>query len=120
MRTIPATGPVDDLGLLVHEDDAAAQLALAMAHLEAAVRVADHDLTDLAAIRVVTVDRAATDGVLDVLSERLADLGLAPAVDVIDIDRLPLPGMLLTLEADLAPPTSSGLDEEIPPQKEER
>jgi LmbE family N-acetylglucosaminyl deacetylase/enamine deaminase RidA (YjgF/YER057c/UK114 family) len=104
MYRIPATGPVDDLGRLVHEDDAAAQLALAMARVEDAVYAAGRDLADLTALRVVTVDRPVIDGVLDVLSERLTALGLAPAVDVVDTDQLSLPGMLVALEADLFTP----------------
>jgi enamine deaminase RidA (YjgF/YER057c/UK114 family) len=122
MFTIPATGPVDQLGRLVHEDDAAAQLALAMARTEDAVRAAEHDLVDLIALRVLTIDRATAEGVLDVIGERLTALGVAPTVVVVDVDRLPVPGMLVAIEADLdrANPTSSELNDEITPPKEER
>ena len=44
VNTITATGPLDDGGRLVHADDPAAQLALALARVEAAVAARRPDL----------------------------------------------------------------------------
>lgn len=103
MPTIPATGSVDDAGRLVHEDDAAAQLALSLARLEAAVAAAGRTAADVASVRVLTTDRAVLDEVYDVLTERLDEVEAAPAITVADVPALAVPGMLVALEAELVP-----------------
>lgn len=90
--------PLDHLGRLVHEDDPAAQLALATARLEAALAGADRRPADLTELRVITTDHGAIADVLDVLTERLAATGAAPAVQVVAVARLAVPGQLVTLE----------------------
>ena len=95
---IGACGPVDDLGRLVHADDPAAQLALALARVEAIVTAAGLAPTDLAQLRVMATDLPAVLGVLDTLTERLAELGADPALSVIGVTALPLPGMLVALD----------------------
>lgn len=103
VNTIAATGPLDASGRLVHADDPAAQLALALARVEAVLGDHGRSATDLHALRVLTTDRAAAEAVLDVLTDRLADLGADLAVTVDDVPTLAVPGMVVAVEADVAP-----------------
>ena len=96
--TMLVGSPLDHLGRLVHEDDPAAQLALATARLEAALAEAGHRPADLTELRVSTTDRSALDPVLDVLTERLTVLYAAPRIDVVRVACLSVPGQLVTLE----------------------
>ena len=105
MITIPEHGPLDEQGRLVHEDDAAAQLALAVSRLEASLATSGRTLADLAELRVTTTDPAAIEGVYDVLTERLEATGARPEVRVSPTDSLSLPGMLVTLTARPRPGT---------------
>ncbi|WP_295659224.1 Rid family hydrolase [uncultured Nocardioides sp.] len=98
MHTFPAIGPVDTLGRLLHEDDAAAQLALSMSRVEAALAAAGRSTAELRALRVLTTDRRGLDQVYDVLTERLDALGIDPVVTV-EVARLPVPGMVVALVA---------------------
>lgn len=99
MDTTLLTGsPLDHLGRLVHEDDPAAQLALATAQLEAALAAVGRRACGLTELRVVTTDPAAMADVLDVLIERLDCLYAAPVVQVVPVARLAVPGQLVTLE----------------------
>jgi enamine deaminase RidA (YjgF/YER057c/UK114 family) len=96
---LPETGPFDDRGLLLHEDDAAAQLALSLACLEAAVAEAGHEVDDVHRIRVRTVDVRLLDDVYDVLTERLEHLGVSPEIEVAQTDGFGVAGTLMTLQA---------------------
>lgn len=97
--TGPLTGsPLDDRGRLLHEDDPAAQMALATARLEAALAAAGHRPAELTGLRVMTTDARIVAGVLDVLTERLDDVYAAPLVEVVPVARLAVPGQLVTLE----------------------
>lgn len=102
MSTLSLTGPVDDAGRLLHEDDLAAQAALSLARLEAALTERGREPADLAVLRVVATDPAAASATLDVLTERLGATGAAPAVEVV-ARPLPAPGMQVALEAELRP-----------------
>lgn len=99
----PVSMPLDDRGRLLHEDDAAAQLALAMARLEHSLASERHVPADLAALRVLTTDRAVALDVLDVLVERLDALGIGPRIAVDEVEDLGTPGMLLALQPALRP-----------------
>lgn len=99
MDTTSLTGsPLDDRGRLLHEDDPAAQMALATARLEAALAAAGHRPAELTGLRVMTTDARTVAGVLDVLTERLDDVYAAPLVEVVHVARLAVPGQLVTLE----------------------
>lgn len=102
MPTIPLTGPVDDTGRLLHEDDLAAQLALSLARLEAALADRGREPADLETLRILAVDPESAAGVRDVLTERLETTGADPVLEVV-ARGLPLPGMQVALEADLRP-----------------
>ena len=97
------TGPLDDRGRLLHEDDAAAQLALAVARLEGGLAAEGRDPAELTGLLVLTTDRADALDVLDELVERLDALGIAPALAVEEVEHLPVPGMLLALQPALQP-----------------
>jgi FAD/FMN-containing dehydrogenase/enamine deaminase RidA (YjgF/YER057c/UK114 family) len=99
--TGPRSGPIDEQGRLLHEDDAAAQLALAASRLEDALASEGRSPHDLAGLRVLTTDRATVLDVLDVLVERLEALGVSPGIAVDEVGRLDVPGMLLALEPSL-------------------
>jgi enamine deaminase RidA (YjgF/YER057c/UK114 family) len=98
---LPETGPYDDRGRLVHEDDAAAQVALSLVGLEAAVAEAGHTVADVGRILVRTVDVRVLDDVVDVLTERLEQLGTHPEIEVVSVTDLGVPGVLVTLQATL-------------------
>ena len=106
-RTTQLTGsPLDDVGRLLHEDDPAAQLALAMSRLEAALAAVGRRVCQLDELRVLTTDPAALADVLDVLTERLDELFAAPAVQLVPVAGLAVPGQLVTLETVLRTSTT--------------
>lgn len=97
--TIAAQGSVDDRGRLMHEDDDAAQLALALAHVEAVLEQAGMRCTDLAQLHVYTTDLDRLMTVYDTLVEHLAESGARPPTTFLEVARLALPGMTVALEA---------------------
>ncbi|CAN7251508.1 Rid family hydrolase [Knoellia sp. LjRoot47] len=102
-----AHGPLDDRGRLVHAEDPAAQLALALAGVEATVIAAGLHPRDLAQLRVSATDLPAVLSVLDTLTDRLAEVGATPALSVVGVTALPVHGMLVALDG-LALGTPSG------------
>lgn len=102
MISIPQHGPLDERGRLVHADDPAAQLALAVCRLEATLAAAGLGLSDLATLHLSTPDLDAVHGVLDVLTERLEATGARPEVVVTPTGSLPVTGMLVALDATVA------------------
>lgn len=97
--TVAAQGPLDSVGRLVHEDDPAAQLALALANLEAVLAAAGMAPGDLAQLRVYTTDMDTTLGVWDTLVERFAEVGASPPTTLVGVSALPVPGMTVSIEA---------------------
>jgi FAD/FMN-containing dehydrogenase len=93
----------DELGRLLHADDAAAQLALATARLEAALAADGRTLAGLDEIEVLTTDRPALLGVLDVLTDRLAATGARPHLRTREVTGLDRPGQLVALAVALTP-----------------
>lgn len=104
---VGAQAPLDDQGRLLHEDDLAAQLALAFHNLEDALGRLGRGACDLGRLRVRTCDAAALTEVLDVLTDRLAELGIRPTlvIEEVDATELVVPGLLVTIEP-LAGPTT--------------
>jgi enamine deaminase RidA (YjgF/YER057c/UK114 family) len=97
--TVAGQGSLDSLGRLVHEDDPAAQLALALANLEGVLAGAGMAPADLAQLRVYTTDMDAALAVWDTLVERLAEVGARPPATLVEVSRLPVPGMTVAIEA---------------------
>jgi enamine deaminase RidA (YjgF/YER057c/UK114 family) len=93
-----ALGSVDEDGELLHEDDPAAQLALALVNVETVLAAGGMDLGDVLRLTVHAVDVDAVLASLDVLTERFALVGATPPVTLVGVARLALPGMLVQLE----------------------
>ena len=92
-------GAFDDHGRVLHAGDLSAQLTLAVAQLEEALAAAGLTPADLVRITVRTTGRAPVGDVLDLVVERLEAMGADPLVDVVHVDRLPDPGMLVAVDA---------------------
>lgn len=97
--TIAAQGPVDEHGRLLHEDDPAAQLALALANVAAVLHADGLEWRDLSRLRVQTTDLEQLLGVYDTLTEHLASVGATPETRVVEVPQLPLSGMTVTIDA---------------------
>ena len=95
---LPGHGPLDALGRLVHADDPAAQLALALANLEDALTDAGLVPAELVEVTVHATDVEAVLAVLDTLTERFREVEAGPCTTVVGVDRLPLPGQLVALD----------------------
>ncbi len=98
LLTASGQGPVDETGALLHEDDPAAQLALAVENVEALLAAAGMEWTDVLRLTVYTTDVDAILAHFDVLAERLARVGATPPMTLVGVARLALPGMVVELE----------------------
>lgn len=98
LLTVSGQGPVDDAGVLLHEDDPAAQLALAVENVETVLGAADMDLSDVLRLTIYATDVDAVLAHYDVLAERLARVGATPPMTLGGVGRLALPGMRGELE----------------------
>lgn len=96
-RPVPAQPPVDERGRLLHEGDAAAQLALCLANLEAALAASGLAPADLVEIDLRTTDARLLGEVLDVLTERLGTTGSHPRLTVTEVEDLGTPGLFVVL-----------------------
>ena len=81
-----------------HEGDLAAQLALAVANLEAVLGEADMALANLVRLNVYTTDVDALFQHYGVLAGRLGAAGVAPTTTMLEVTRLAIPGQLVELE----------------------
>lgn len=96
---LPPQSPVDDTGRLLHAGDVAAQLALAVSHVDRELHGAGLTARDLVDVRLRTTDPAALSDVVEVLTEYLAASGGTPTVTVVEVDRLDDPEMVVTIDA---------------------
>ena len=96
--TLAGQGPVDESGALLHEGDPAAQLALALANVEAVLAAGGMDLADVLRLTIYAVDVDAVLAAYDVLGERLAAAGATPPMTLLGVTRLAIPGMAVELE----------------------
>ncbi|GAA4897172.1 RidA family protein [Stackebrandtia albiflava] len=81
-----------------HPGDMAAQLALAVANLEAVLDEAGMSLSNLVRLNVYTTD---VDGLFPHygrLAGRLAAAGVAPPTTMLEVTRLAVPGLMVELE----------------------
>jgi len=109
--TVPAQGSLDEQGRLLHEGDVLAQLVLAANNLEARLAEAGLAWADVTHVRVETLDPAGMDDALVAVREHLLDLGAQPALDVVPVPALPLPGMAVAVGCRAATRSSTGTDE---------
>lgn len=96
--TLAGQGPVDESGALLHEGDPAAQLALAVANVEALLAAGGMRWADVLRLTVYAVDLDAVLAAWDVLAERLATAGATPPMTLLGVSRLAIPGMAVELE----------------------
>lgn len=99
LLTIAGQGSTDARGELLHADDPAAQLALALSNLLAVVAGAGLQVRDLAQLRVHVTDLESVLPVYDTVVERLALDDARPPVTLVEVRRLPLPGMAVLIDA---------------------
>ncbi|MFT3834868.1 MAG: FAD-binding protein [Micropruina sp.] len=97
--TIPVQRPVGADGLLLHEDDHVAQLALALENLERALGASGLAPADLVAIRISTTNRRLFDDAAEVLTQRLAEHEVRPAIGVHEVSWLGQAGMTIAVGA---------------------
>ncbi|MFC6011361.1 FAD-binding protein [Nocardia lasii] len=90
-----ATTPVDETGRLVHAEDAAAQLCLAFARLDSALTARGVGAASIEVLRIRT--RVPVADLVDLVEEWLA--GAPVSVELVDVARLAVPGMLVELSA---------------------
>jgi enamine deaminase RidA (YjgF/YER057c/UK114 family) len=96
--TIAGQGPVDADGVLLHEGDVAAQLALTLANVAGVVAEAGMTMADVAMLRTYTTDIDATLAVWDTVTEHLGSLGVTPPAVLVQVGRLSRPGMVVEID----------------------
>ncbi len=95
--TVPAQGSVDEQGRLLHDGDVLAQVVLAANNLEARLAEAGLTWADVTHVQVETLDPAALDDALAAVRDHLLGLGASPALEVVRVGALPLPGMAVAV-----------------------
>ncbi|GAT74544.1 oxidoreductase [Microbacterium sp. HM58-2] len=93
------TDPVDDEGELMHAEDAAAQLCLAIVRLESVIAERGLPVSALVRLRLHTVVPDPTAELLELVSERLHDVPLTVTVETVQSAHALVPGQLVRLEA---------------------
>lgn len=96
--TIAAQGPLDGSGRLVHEDDPAAQLALTLANVAGVLEAAGLGWCDVVQLRVYTTDLPGLLDVYDTLVEHLGGEGARPPATLLEVSRLLVPGMTVSID----------------------
>lgn len=81
-----------------HEDDVAAQLALAVDNLEAVLDAAGMSLANLVRLNVYSTDIDELFPHYGVLAARLGAAGVAPTTTMLGVTRLAIPGQKVELE----------------------
>ena len=81
-----------------HDGDVEAQLALAVANLEAVLAEADMTLANLVRLNVYTTDVDAMFPHYGVLAGKLGAAGVAPTTTMLGVTRLAIPGQMVELE----------------------
>lgn len=98
LLTIAAQGPLDDEGRLLHDGDPAAQLALTLANVAQVLGSAGLGWADVVQLRVYTTDLEQLLGVYDTLVEHLGEVGVRPPSTILEVSRLLVPGMTVTID----------------------
>ncbi len=93
---------VDADGTPQHLDDIRGQISLALDNLEAVLRAADMDLTNITRLNVYTTDVDDAMANFDVFGSRLGPVGAAPPMTLLGVTRLAIPGLMLEIEATAA------------------
>lgn len=81
-----------------HNEDIAAQFALAVDNLEAVLTEAGMSLANLIRLNVYTTDVDALFPHYGILAGRLGAAGVAPTTTMLEVTRLAIPGQMIELE----------------------
>lgn len=101
MTTTIVTTPVDEDGLLLHADDATAQVCLTVVRLISVLERRRVAPTDIVAVRILVVDTESAAGLVPVVAEELDRLAVPVPVGVVAITAPVEEGMLVALQADV-------------------
>lgn len=99
LLTIAGQGPLDGLGRLLHEGDPTAQLALTLANIAEVLRLAGMSWHDVVQLRVYTTSIAVLMDGYDTLVDHFAEEGTRPPSTILEVSRLLVPGMTVTIDA---------------------
>lgn len=97
LLTLAGQGPVDSDGNLMHADDVAGQVALAMANVEIVLAAGGMDLGDVLQMTVHAVDVDAVVAAYAGIGRRLAAYGATPPSTLVGVTRLSIPGMAVEI-----------------------
>lgn len=97
--TIAGQASVADDGAVVHDGDVAAQLSLAVHHIEEILASAQMTLTDVFMMTIYTTDIPATLAAYEALTERLDVHGATPPAALVGVTALALPGLAVEITA---------------------
>jgi enamine deaminase RidA (YjgF/YER057c/UK114 family) len=90
---------VDAHGVPLHAGDMAAQINQALDNVEAVLRAAGLEMSDVVRLNYYTTDLDAFLSVLNVLGGRLAGSGCRPTTTLLGVARLAYPELLIEIEA---------------------
>jgi len=93
---------VDAQGQPQHIDDMRQQIILALDNLEAVLKGADMDLTNIIKLGVYTTDVDAAMQNFDVFGARFGPVQAAPPMTLLGVTRLAIPGLMFEIEATAA------------------
>lgn len=99
LLTVAGQGSITEDGALLHADDMAAQMALAVANVESLLAGGGMDLRDVTRLVVYVTDMDAALASYGALVERLAALGATPPATLVEVSRLAVPGMCVEIDA---------------------
>ena len=98
LLTIAAQGPLDRHGRLLHDGDPPAQLALTLANIAEVLALAGMGWTDVVQLRVYTTDLDGLMDAYDTLVEHVREEGVRPPSTILEVTRLLVPGMTVTID----------------------
>ena len=93
---------VDTEGNPQHPDDMRSQIALSLDNLEAVLRGADMDLSNIIRLGIYTTDVDEAMRHFDILGGRFGPLNAAPPMTLLGVNRLAIPALLFEIEATAA------------------
>lgn len=99
LLTIAAQGPLDADGRLLHDGDPTAQLALTLANIGEVLTLAGMTWSDVVQLHVYTTDLDVLMDDYDTLVDHLCHEGVRPPSTVVEVSRLFVPGMTVTIDA---------------------
>jgi len=93
---------VNEQGQPQHIDDMRHQIILALDNLEAVLKSADMNLTNIIKLGIYTTDVDAAMQNFDIFGARFGSVQAAPPMTLLGVTRLALPGLMFEIEATAA------------------